>query len=232
MMKKRIRLFLAAGAAAAVLTACTRADTDNGGMAGSAAPSQTQSAANTDSQGTEAAETSPAQDLSVTGGETEGGDTLNGLTEETGAAGGQTELAQEPAQESETMGTEDTAAGTEAGTEPESLLVEENYSDEEFDAMNETEGGELAADWNGTFTSAEGETLSITPADETHIAFAFLNAGVSGEAEVDGNQAVYYGDDYHMVVFSYVEGAVEVSVLSEEDYDTSGSPMNGTYTRS
>ena len=32
--------------------------------------------------------------------------------------------------------------------------------------------------------------------------------------------------------FSYVEGAVEVSVLSEEDYDTSGSPMNGTYTRS
>ena len=111
-------------------------------------------------------------------------------------------------------------------------MAEENYSDEEFDAMNETEGGELAADWNGTFTSAEGETLSITPADETHIAFAFLNAGVSGEAEVDGNQAVYYGDDYHMVVFSYVEGAVEVSVLSEEDYDTSGSPMNGTYTRS
>lgn len=228
MMKKRIRLFLAAGAAAAALTACTRADTDNGGMAGSAAPSQTQSAANTDSQGTEAAETSPVQDLPVTGGETEGGDTLNGLTEETEAAGGQTELAQE----SETMGTEDTTASTEAGTEPEALLAEENYSDEEFDAMNETESGELAADWNGTFTSAEGETLSITPADETHIAFAFLNAGVSGEAEVDGNQAVYYGDDYHMVVFSYVEGAVEVSVLSEEDYDTSGSPMNGTYTRS
>ncbi len=228
MMKKRIRLFLAAGAGAAALTACTRADTDNGGMAGSAAPSQTQSAANTDSQGTEAAETSPVQDLPVTGGETEGGDTLNGLTEETEAAGGQTELAQE----SETMGTEDTTASTEAGTEPEALLAEENYSDEEFDAMNETESGELAADWNGTFTSAEGETLSITPADETHIAFAFLNAGVSGEAEVDGNQAVYYGDDYHMVVFSYVEGAVEVSVLSEEDYDTSGSPMNGTYTRS
>ena len=232
MMKKKIRLLLAAGAAAAALTACTRADTDNGGMAGSAAPSQAQSAANTDSQGTEAAETSPAQDLSVTGGGTEGGDTLNGLTEETGAAGGQTELAQEPAQESETMGTEEAAASPEAGTEPETLLAEENYSDEEFDAMNETEGGELAADWNGTFTSAEGETLSITPADETHIAFAFLNAGVSGEAEVDGKQAVYYGDDYHMVVFSYVEGAVEVSVLSEEDYDTSGSPMNGTYTRS
>ena len=36
MMKKRIRLLLAAGAAAAALTACTRADTDNGGMAGSA----------------------------------------------------------------------------------------------------------------------------------------------------------------------------------------------------
>ena len=112
--EKKIRLLLAAGAAAAALTACTRADTDNGGMAGSAAPSQAQSAANTDSQGTEAAETSPAQDLSVTGG-TEGGDTLNGLTEETGAAGGQTELAQEPAQESETMGTEEAAASPEAG---------------------------------------------------------------------------------------------------------------------
>ena len=82
-------------------------------------------------------------------------------------------------------------------------------------------------DWSGSYTSDEGETLTLTAIDAASISFAFANSGISGTAELDGSQAVYHGDDHHVVVFEYVEGAINVSVLSEEDYDTSESPLNG-----
>ncbi len=213
--------------AAAALTACTRADQNNG---------TTGSGGNTGS-GTATAETAASQ--SETAPETaapEGGEEAPAQSgegsgaENTQTAGAQgTETASEtPAAVPETA-EEVTEDETEAETEQESetMAAEENYSDEEWDELNEAE----SVDWNGTFTSAEGETLSISVVDADHISFAFTNAGVSGEAEVSGAQAVYHGDDYHVVVFDFVADSVEVSVLSEEDYDTSGSPMNGTYTR-
>ena len=71
--------------------------------------------------------------------------------------------------------------------------------------------------------------MTIDEAD--YIQFEFETAGISGKAELDGNQAVYHGDDHHVVVFDRNGDEIEVSVLSEEDYDTSESPLMGTYIR-
>lgn len=224
-MKKRIKLFGAALLAAVMLTACTQADT------GSPTAGAGAGGSGTTGGGTVTAETSAnlgdsSGNVSETGGSTAETaaqsqapiDGTQAQTQETGA----TEVVIYQEEATDASREEQTEA-----TEPETTLAEENFSDEEFEAMNETE----SIDWNGSFTSAEGETLSIAVVDDTHISFAFANAGVSGQAEVTGNQAVHHGDDYHVVVFDYVEGAVEVNVLSEEDYDSSGSPLNGLYTR-
>ena len=48
---------------------------------------------------------------------------------------------------------------------------------------------------------------------------------------MNGTQAVYNGDDHHVVVFNLSGDTVDVSVSSEEDYDASASPLNGTYTK-
>ena len=223
-MRKRWKLFGTAVLAAMLLTACTQADT------GSPAAGTGTEAPGASGSGTVTAETSSGLT-----------DSSGGVAETAGGAGERAAQSQPSADEApvrETAAAEtvddqeeeaaDTSAEAQTETaEPETALIEENFSDEELDAMNETE----SVDWNGSFTSAEDETLSIAAEDETHISFAFANAGISGEAEVDGSQAVYHGDDYHVIVFDYVEGAVEVSVLSEEDYDASGSPLNGLYTR-
>ena len=82
--------------------------------------------------------------------------------------------------------------------------------------------------WSGVYAS-EQETVTIERVDEKTISFSFANAGIASTAEVDGTQAVYKGDDHHDVVFEMTEGVLNITVLSEEDFDTSGSPLNGVY---
>lgn len=224
MVRREIKLLCAAVLAAAALTACTQADQNNstvgddGGTTGSgnmtAETTAAQSEAVSETAASQGGEETPAQSEEISGGENAQTAGAQGTEAATEAAAAVLETAEEVTEE-------------ETEQETETAAAEENYSDEEWDELNETEN----ADWNGTFTSAEGETLSISVVDADTISFAFTNAGVSGEAEVSGAQAVYHGDDYHVVVFDFVADSVEVSVLSEEDYDTSGSPMNGTYTR-
>lgn len=99
-------------------------------------------------------------------------------------------------------------------------------------AQTETNGSGNAAAaediWSGTYASDQ-ETVTIELVDEKTISFSFANAGIASTAEVDGTQAVYKGDDHHDVVFEMIEGVLNIAVLSEEDYDTSGSPLNGVY---
>lgn len=85
--------------------------------------------------------------------------------------------------------------------------------------------------WSGTYVT-DSERVTVTQLDEETISFAFAQAGISGTAKVDGSQAVFNGDDYHVVVFSLNGTVLNVAVSSEEDYDTSASPLNGTYIRS
>ncbi len=84
--------------------------------------------------------------------------------------------------------------------------------------------------WSGTYASDQ-ETVTISLVDAKSFSFAFANSGIASSAEVDGSTAIYRGDDHHVVVFEMNEGVLTVTVSSEEDYDASDSPLNGTYVR-
>lgn len=115
----------------------------------------------------------------------------------------------------------------------EAIQNEENYADDEPDAVSEDETDEMDEDegWSGFYVCSSGEKLTVTIDEADYIQFEFETAGISGKAELDGNQAVYHGDDHHVVVFDRNGDEIEISVLSEEDYDTSESPLIGTYIR-
>ena len=102
---------------------------------------------------------------------------------------------------------------------------DENPSDEE--------DGDDEASWNGSFTSASGETLTLEGADGSTVSFAFAQCGISGSAQKDANTGnyVYHGDDSAVIIFSLSGDTIDVSVTSEEDYDMSESPMIGSYGR-
>ncbi len=82
--------------------------------------------------------------------------------------------------------------------------------------------------WTGTYAGDE-ESVTISLKDDGTISFSFAQSGISGTAEVDGNQAVYNGDDNHVITFDMNGGILNVSVTSTEDYDTSASPLIGSY---
>lgn len=237
-MRRKLLTILLAVTAAFVLTACTQSDSGSSAAGGAVASSGSGSgtvtangmgngtgdgagsgsaaangSGNGYSDGTASGDYVFVEDGGAFIPENGGAQTYS--TESGSAAGGETEVVQ--------------AEDGEADTE--SVQVEENYTDEEFDALNsESESESISAsEWNGVYTSEEGETVTISGKDEKNIAFTFTNAGITGTAELKGNQAVYTGDDHHLVVFEYVDSVIEVSVLSEEDYDTSESPLNGTY---
>lgn len=84
--------------------------------------------------------------------------------------------------------------------------------------------------WSGSY-AGESDTLSITWIDDTAIAFSFAQAGISGSASIEGTQAVYQGDDDHIVTFQLSDTVVNVSVSSEADPAAVESPLNGTYVR-
>lgn len=85
--------------------------------------------------------------------------------------------------------------------------------------------------WSGTYVS-ESESVSVTLINDETISFSFAQSGISGNASVNGSQAVFNGDDYHVVVFSLNDTVLNIAVSSEEDFDASSSPLNGTYIRS
>lgn len=108
--------------------------------------------------------------------------------------------------------------------------AEEDVLSDVKEIAGEDSGRDAAASdiWSGTYTTGE-ETVTVRLSDANTISFSFAQSGISGTAEVNGTQAVFKGDDYHVVVFNMADGVLEVSVSSEEDYDTASSPLNGTY---
>lgn len=233
-MKKKVLTILVIGIVAAVLTACTRADNGNNAAAGSGS---TASGSGTITQqnptansagGTDEGSSSSGTDIGTGGqGTADSGQTNNGAS--SGTVPG------------------DSTAGTEASQQPvtEAPVYEENYEDDLPDAQNEDDPSDdqnedgieeleapldLDKPWDGTYVSDTGETLTISVTD-SDVSFAFANAGLSGTAKKDGNQAVYNGDDHHSLVLEYAETDIKVTVVSEEDFDTSTSPLNGVYVR-
>lgn len=112
--------------------------------------------------------------------------------------------------------------GAEDG-EPDGEIIPDEYAQEAEQAASSDV-------WSGSYVSEE-ESVSIALLDESTISFAFAQSGISGTASVNGMQAVYNGDDHYVVVFNLNGDLLDVSVSNEEDYDASGSPLNGTYSR-
>lgn len=216
-MKKRGLILLLTMMTVFALTACTQSDTQDG--AGQAAPGT--SGTQTSGQGSVSG-TAPEQNAA---GENSQDGSASDLSSGSPAAGVQSggEVSGVDDGDDENISYEDVDEEESASEE------EETYSDDELDGLTEETGAAFTVNWTGTYTSDEGETLTLTAIDAASISFAFTNSGISGTADLDGMQAVFHGDDYHLVVFEYIEGAVNVSVLSEEDYDTSESPLNGLY---
>lgn len=136
---------------------------------------------------------------------------------------GQDQAGQDQDTGGNTQGQPDTSGQSDSGTQDETKAPDAGQT------ATDGSGSSLTEDiWSGTYAS-EQETVTIKLVDEKTISFSFENAGIASTAEVDGTQAVYKGDDYHDVVFEMIEGVLNITVLSEEDFDASGSPLNGVY---
>lgn len=224
-MKRKVLVIAAVVAAGMlVLTACTSSEnTDmkeagagvSGGAAAAGTGSQDSAA---DAQGS----TGSTGEADNTEAGTQGGQTVAGIPVDGSTAGSDTAAGGNGSQNGGSSAAADPVDGTVSG---------------EFDNVYQAgadDGGEDETDpvtgdiWTGVYGNDQ-ETLTITYIDSATIYFTFEVSGIYGQAEVTGYQAVYKGDDYHVVVFNIHDNVVDVSVSSEEDYDASGSPLIGTY---
>lgn len=215
-MRKRLGIFMTAALTAMVLTACTQADSgsNSAGTGNSAAAgSGTMEAAGSSGSGT----------VGQNGGSTD----TSGSANSDAASGVSVSDAEAAVSEEAAF---EGGVSMEDAEETETSVKEENLSDEQMGTLEEDPGAEDEG-WTGTYLNENDETLTVSIVDSETISFSFANSGISGTAVLNGNQATYQGDDYHIVVFEYAGTDIKVSVLSEEDYDTSASPLNGVYVR-
>lgn len=213
-MKKRIFILLAAAAAGMlVLTACTSSEQSS-----------------VSSSGTQNSGTGTQAGVQSVAGVQAGSE---GSGSAAGASGGQ-DTGSQAAGAVENTDTSGSAGSDVAETIPEMTEDDgepdgEVIPDEDADAAeNDTSGQD--DEWSGTYIADE-ETVTISRLDEETISFSFAQSGISGTAAVDGYQAVYNGDDHHVVVFNLGDDMVDVSVSSEEDFDASESPLIGHYVK-
>lgn len=223
---KRKLLVLAAVAVAGVLvlTACT--SSENQSVQNQGSQSSSGGAANntgSDSQGT------------VSGQEVSGSQVVSGSTVNSNA-GSDTGVASDTIPQGAPV--EDGGPVGEVIPDEDAQAAEndtEGASDDGADAEDDDDGAASAQNnpddiWSGVY-EAEEESVTINYIDTGSITFSFAHSGISGTAVVNGHQAVYYGDDHYVVVFNVNNDVVDVSVSSEEDYDASGSPLIGAYTK-
>ena len=119
---------------------------------------------------------------------------------------------------------------TETNAQTEAAAQTETNAQTETAAQTETQDASREDLWSGTYVS-DDETLTVTQTDDSTLSIAFANSGITGTAQIDGMQAVYKGDDYHDVVLNLTGDVIDVTVSSEEDYDSSQSPLIGSYVR-
>ncbi len=119
---------------------------------------------------------------------------------------------------------------TETNAQTEAAAQTETNAQTETAAQTETQDVSREDLWSGTYVS-DDETLTVTQTDDSTLSIAFANSGITGTAQIDGMQAVYKGDDYHDVVLNLTGDVIDVTVSSEEDYDSSQSPLIGSYVK-
>lgn len=213
MGRKVLSAFAAAAAGILFLTACTSSDT---GLVPEGGAGNTSGSVQTGIQ-----EQPAAQQQSPDGGQAQPGADVQSGTQEGAAAPDSGAAAGDlPGGSAENI----PAAPEPPMTEQSSEQISEQTSE------LTSESPVLEDYWSGVYVSDQ-ETVTVALADAGNISFSFAQSGISGTASVDGHQAVFRGDDYHVVVFNVDDDIMTVSVSSEEDYDTEDSPLNGTYVR-
>lgn len=223
MRKKSLILTMAALVGAILLTACTSSDKPE--QADKAGTNGTSSAVQTTGEQTAGVDTSAQKETSgqnVSGGATDQSAQSQPSSEQTApqgdvsSDGAESGEAQNDANDTNDVPLIDSGAGS---------------TTESSESQNGAGSDQTLQDiWSGTYKGEE-ETLSVTYLDEKSFSFSFAQAGISGTAQLSGTQAVYKGDDHHDVVFGISGDMVTVTVSSEEDYDASESPLNGTYVK-
>ena len=222
-MKKRILAISLIAAVWLLTTACSRSDSENdvaasmGASAGqgtiTGVDTQDGSQTNQDQEGASVSDTANSTLTNIN----LDNDTLVGIPNKAAADStvGSGAGAQGTAPNSGTAVNPSSSAAAN-GTD---TVNEANYSDDEYDTL--TDGGDELPDlgWSGTYDSQDGGQLTITVDEADSLSFSFAESGIYGRAELSGNQAVYHGDDYHVIVFTRDHDVVYVSVLSDEDYD-------------
>ena len=205
MKRKYMLVCILAAAAVAATCGCARIGRSNdtgtasGGSTVSNTGEATATASDSGSQNTPAADTAPAAD---------------------------------PAPAADTAPAPDAAPAADATPAAENASAEQDAeaSYEEANQSGEGAGGEtLTSDWDGVFGNASGETLTISTVDEYTLSFAFSVSGISGTAGMEGNEAIYNGDDGNQVIFSLSGTTIEVSVLNA-DGESEPATFSGTFT--
>lgn len=82
--------------------------------------------------------------------------------------------------------------------------------------------------WTGSYTGDQ-EDVTLKKNDDGTFTFTFAQSGISGTAQINGSEAVYSGDDDHILTFQKEEGLLKITVSHADGYDTSESPLNGTF---
>lgn len=223
-MKRKVLVIAAVVAAGMlVLTACTSSENTDmkeagAGVSGGAAAGTGSQDSAADAQGS----TGSAGGADNTEAGTQSGQTVAGIPVDGSTAGSDTAAGGNDSQNGGSSAAADSVDGTVSG---EFDNVYQAGADDGGDDETELVTGDI---WTGVYGNDQ-ETLTLTYIDSSTIYFTFEVSGIYGQAEVNGYQAVYKGDDYHVVVFNIHDNVVDVSVSSEEDYDASGSPLIGTY---
>lgn len=222
MRKKVVVLFAAAIAGMLALTACTSSEegivqssgTQDGDI-DTQAGIQSIAEAQTGSEDVSGA-------VSDTGGSQTAADIGNTQTGE----------GQEAVSGTELNAPEEGGGPAEGGEPAGDVIPDEDAQAAENDPVDPalSEAADQEDEWSGTYASDE-ETVTLALVDEESLSFAFAGSRISGLAVVKGHQAVYNGDDYHVVVFNLDGDTVDVSVSSEEDFDASASPLIGHYVK-
>lgn len=214
MRRKVLVIAAAAVAGMLLLTACTSSENKDMQEAGAGVSGGVSGTASQSSTAAQESDTSADQEDTEQTGQEVAGIPVSGTSTGSDTAGG-----------SSSTGGSSSVSGSTAGTA--SGEYDGAYQTGSQDGGSGSETGDI---WTGVYGN-DSETLTITYVDEETISFTFAQSGIYGKAEVNGYQAVYKGDDYHVVVFNIHDDIVDVSVSSEEDYDTSGSPLIGTYVK-
>ena len=176
--------------------------------------------------------TSSGEKTGETAGETVSEDSSGSVSSDEGAdaPAQETDAQTGTVVQTETNAQTGATVQTETNAQTEAAAQTETNAQTETAAQTETQDVSREDLWSGTYVS-DDETLTVTQTDDSTLSIAFANSGITGTAQIDGMQAVYKGDDYHDVVLNLTGDVIDVTVSSEEDYDSSQSPLIGSYVK-